>query len=118
MSKFKTFGDLGQKYEMGSIVSHVGISLNSGGLERRGRAMADFSSTASPESSPTQQRFEMSIPLMTREAFAKAIGLPLGVLVAQAERGYWPQITVGRRVFINVEAVRVLAAARAQEAVL
>lgn len=58
------------------------------------------------------------IPLMTREAFAKAIGLPLGVLVAQAERGYWPQITVGRRVFINVEAVRVLAAARAQEAVL
>lgn len=55
---------------------------------------------------------------MTREAFAHAIGLPLGVLTAQAERGYWPQITVGRRVFINVEAVRVLAAARAQEAVL
>ncbi|QTW18714.1 hypothetical protein [Comamonas kerstersii] len=55
---------------------------------------------------------------MTREAFAQAIGLPVGVLTAQAERGYWPQITVGRRVFINVEAVRVLAAARAQEAVL
>lgn len=59
-----------------------------------------------------------SVPVMTREAFAHAIGLPLGVLTAQAERGYWPQITVGRRVFINVEAVRVLAAARAQEAVL
>lgn len=57
-------------------------------------------------------------PLMTREAFANAIGLPVGVLVAQADRGYWPQMKVGRRVFINVEAVRVLAAARAQETVL
>lgn len=57
-------------------------------------------------------------PLMTREAFANAIGLPVGVLIAQADRGYWPQMKVGRRVFINVEAVRVLAAARAQETVL
>lgn len=56
-----------------------------------------------------------SVPLMTRESFAKAIGLPLGVLTAQAERGYWPQITVGRRVFINVEAVRLKAAERALE---
>lgn len=54
-------------------------------------------------------------PLMTREAFARAVGLPLGVLTAQAERGYWPQITVGKRVFINVEAVRLKAAERAQE---
>lgn len=55
------------------------------------------------------------VPLMTREAFAEAVGLPLGVLTAQAERGYWPQITVGRRVFINVEAVRMKAAERAAE---
>ena len=59
-----------------------------------------------------------SIPLMTREAFALAIGLPLGVLTAQAERGYWPQITIGRRVFINVEAVRIRAAERAEHFVL
>jgi hypothetical protein len=57
-------------------------------------------------------------PLMTREAFAKAIGLPLGVLVGQCERGYWPQITIGKRVFVNVEAVRLKAAERAQEFVL
>ncbi|WP_272971100.1 hypothetical protein [Comamonas terrigena] len=55
------------------------------------------------------------MPLMTREAFALAIGLPIGVLTAQAERGYWPQITVGRRVFINVEAVRIRAAERAEQ---
>ncbi len=59
-----------------------------------------------------------SAPLMTREAFASAIGLPVGVLIAQAERGYWPQITIGKRVFINVEAVRLKAAERAQEFVL
>lgn len=60
----------------------------------------------------------VSLPLMTREAFASAIGLPVGVLIAQAERGYWPQITIGKRVFINVEAVRLKAAERAQEFVL
>lgn len=54
-------------------------------------------------------------PLMTRQAFAQVVGLPVGVLVAQAERGYWPQITIGRRVFINVEAIRLLAAERAAE---
>ncbi|WP_124612679.1 hypothetical protein [Burkholderia sp. Bp9143] len=47
-----------------------------------------------------------AIPLMTREAFAAAIGLPITVLVAQAERGYWPVVRVGKRVFINVELVR------------
>lgn len=55
---------------------------------------------------------------MTREAWAQAIGLPIGVLIAQAERGYWPQITIGKRVFINVEAVRLKAAERAAEFML
>ena len=56
-----------------------------------------------------------AVPLMTREAFATAIGLPVGVLVAQCDRGYWPQVTVGKRVFINVEAVRASALERARE---
>lgn len=54
------------------------------------------------QSSPT-----LAVPLMTREAFAAVVGLPLGVLIAQCDRGYWPQLTKGKRVFINVEAVRV-----------
>lgn len=57
----------------------------------------------------------LAVPLMTREAFAAAVGLPVGVLVAQAERGYWPQVTVGKRVFINVEAVRLKAMEQGQE---
>lgn len=63
----------------------------------------------------TDSAFLVGVPLMTRQAFALAIGLPIGVLTAQAERGYWPQITIGKRVFINVEAVRLNAAERARE---
>ena len=55
------------------------------------------------------------VPLMTRELFSAAIGLPLSVFKAQCERGYWPQITIGKRVFVNMEAVRTLAVQRAQE---
>lgn len=46
------------------------------------------------------------VPLMSRELFAQSIGLPLSVLVAQCEKGYWAQIHVGKRVFINLELVR------------
>ena len=57
----------------------------------------------------------VAVPLMTREAFAAAVGLPLGVLIAQAERGYWPQVTVGKRVLINVEALRMHAVEKGRE---
>lgn len=67
---------------------------------------------------PAEPPLQVPVPLMTREAFANSIGLPLGVLIAQASRGYWPQITIGKRVFINVEAVRLKALERAQEFVL
>lgn len=67
---------------------------------------------------PSSPLLSHGVPLMTRAAFASAVGLPLGVLTAQADRGYWPQITIGKRVFINVEAVRLKAIERAQEFVL
>ena len=63
----------------------------------------------------TESALSVGVPLMTRQAFALAVGLPIGVLIAQAERGYWPQITIGKRVFINVEAVRLKAVEKAQE---
>jgi len=64
---------------------------------------------------PSNDSRPTAVPLMTREAFATAIGLPLGVLVAQCDRGYWPQVTKGKRVFINVEAVRLEALRRAMD---
>lgn len=65
---------------------------------------------------PPSLDFAAGAPVMTRQAFAQAIGLPYTVLVAQCERGYWPQVTKGKRVFINVEAVRLEALQRAREA--
>lgn len=56
------------------------------------------------------EKVAVSVPLMTREAFAQATGLELTVLMAQCNRGYWPTVKVGKRVLINVEAVRLMAA--------
>lgn len=59
---------------------------------------------------PLQQL--LAVPVMTREAFANAIGLPLSVLAAQCDRGYWPTLKVGKYSFINVELVRKSALAK------
>ncbi len=55
------------------------------------------------------------VPLMTREAFAAAVGLPAGVVIAACERGLWPTVRVGKRSFVNVEALRIAAARKAEE---
>lgn len=55
-----------------------------------------------------------NVPLATRERWAAAIGLPATVVIAQCERGYWPTVSIGKRVFINVEAVRIAAANKQQ----
>ncbi|WP_143243673.1 hypothetical protein [Alcaligenes faecalis] len=60
----------------------------------------------------------MVVPLMTPLAFSTALGIEHSVFQAQCNRGYWPTIKVGKRVFINVEAVRIKAAERAVEFVL
>lgn len=58
----------------------------------------------------------ISTPLMTPAAFATAIGLEETVFRAQFERGYWgAPIRIGKRVFVNVEAVRIKCAERAKE---
>ncbi len=70
----------------------------------------------SEQSAVPQGINSLGVPvLLTRERFAEWVGLPVGVLQAQCERGYWPQLTIGKRVFINVEALRRLAAEKAQE---
>ncbi len=46
------------------------------------------------------------VPLMGREAFARAIGIPVGVLIGWCDRGYIPTITIGKYSLINVELIR------------
>ena len=57
----------------------------------------------------------VSAPLMALDSFARLIGIEATVLRAQVNRGYWPTIKVGKRLFVNVEAVRVKAAQRGEE---
>jgi hypothetical protein len=55
-------------------------------------------------------------PLVSRERWAEMLGLPPGVVIAQCERGMWgAPIRIGKRVFVNVEAIRLQCAERAQE---
>lgn len=54
-------------------------------------------------------------PLVTRERYAAACGLELGIFVSQCERGYWPTVTIGRRCLVNVEAIRIAAAKKAEQ---
>ena len=54
-------------------------------------------------------------PLVSREVWARMCGLPIGVVSAQAERGLLPQIRIGKRTLINVEALRLKAAERGAE---
>ncbi|WP_018005395.1 hypothetical protein [Cupriavidus neocaledonicus] len=41
-------------------------------------------------------------PLMTREAFAAAVGLPIGVVIGFCNRGYLPTVAIGKYSLINV----------------
>ncbi|KVG12117.1 hypothetical protein [Burkholderia thailandensis] len=42
------------------------------------------------------------VPMMSREAFAAAIGLPVGVIVGFCNKGYLPTVSVGKYSLINV----------------
>lgn len=63
----------------------------------------------------TTTELDRSVPLMTLEAFAQASGLTVGTLRAQVYRGYWPTIKIGKKVLINLEAVRLNAISRYNE---
>lgn len=41
-------------------------------------------------------------PVMSREKFAAAIGIPVGVVVGWVDRGYLPTLQIGRYSLINV----------------
>jgi hypothetical protein len=54
-------------------------------------------------------------PLCTREKWAELTGLSVPTVKSGADRGFWPILHVGKRVFINVEAVRLAAIKKAEE---
>ena len=46
------------------------------------------------------------LPILTAEKFAEAVGLPVGVVEAQLDRRLLPCLRIGKRRFINIEALR------------
>ena len=46
------------------------------------------------------------LPILTAEKFAEAVGLPIGVVEAQLDRRLLPCLRIGKRIFINIEALR------------
>jgi hypothetical protein len=51
-----------------------------------------------------------SLPIMTAQAFASLNHLPIGVVEAQMDRRHLPVFRVAKRRFINLEALRLIAA--------
>ncbi|WP_428718306.1 hypothetical protein [Undibacterium curvum] len=47
-----------------------------------------------------------AVPIMSRDLFARAIGLPVGVVIGWADRGYLPCISIGKYSLVNLELLR------------
>ncbi len=45
-------------------------------------------------------------PLVTRERFAELVGLPIGVVIGFANRGYIPTVSIGKYSLVNLELLR------------
>jgi hypothetical protein len=46
------------------------------------------------------------VSILTAEKFAELVGLPVGVVDAQLDRRILPVIKIGKRRFVNLEALR------------
>lgn len=54
----------------------------------------------------------VSVPVMSREAFAAVVGLTPATVYSMCDRGFLPTVHYGRRVFINLEVLRSQCAAK------
>ena len=54
----------------------------------------------------TQSSNFTSLPFLTAEKFAEAVGLPIGVVEAQMDRRLLPVAKIGKRRFVNLEILR------------
>ncbi len=47
----------------------------------------------------------IQVPVMSKERFAKLVGVEVGVIRGMLDRGYLPAIKIGRHRFVNVAAL-------------
>ena len=48
----------------------------------------------------------LAVPVMTKERFARLVGVEVGVVRGMLDRGYLPAIKLGRHRFVNVAAMQ------------
>lgn len=70
--------------------------------------MADIQNQANVPSAS----LSVSVPVLSRDAFASLVGLTPATVYSMCDRGYLPTIHFGRRVFVNIEALRSQCAAK------
>ena len=51
-----------------------------------------------------------ALPILTAQKFSQLVGVDVGVVVAQLDRRILPCIRFGKRRFVNIEALRLIAA--------
>jgi hypothetical protein len=51
-------------------------------------------------------KHETQVSILTAEKFAETVGLPVGVVEAQLDRRALPVLKIGKRRFVNMEALR------------
>ena len=49
---------------------------------------------------------QLSAPLISRERFAEALGLPVGVIVGWCNKGLVPCVSIGKYSLVNIELLR------------
>lgn len=60
-------------------------------------------------------KYEEQVSILTAQKFAEAVGLPVGVVEAQLDRRILPVFKIGKRRFVNMEALRNRAIAESHE---
>jgi len=75
-----------------------------------------MSSISDPSTAGYTNQSVLSLPVVTREKFALLAGLTSGTVFSMCDRGHLPTLRFGRRVFINLESLRLTALQAAEKA--
>jgi hypothetical protein len=57
----------------------------------------------------------LALPILTAAKFSEFVGLDVGVVDAQLDRRILPCLRIGKRRFVNIEALRIAAAKKGEE---
>lgn len=74
-------------------------------VEQSGKSLADMERSGIPACC-LPSGLAIAIPVMSKERFAEACGLEVGVIRGMLDRGYLPTVKIGRHRMVNVAALQ------------